>query len=54
MGETNSPSVAHVDYDIPALSRVKFNPRATEGESTFPYEIETYIKVREYRSDNRT
>jgi hypothetical protein len=25
MGETNSPSVAHVDYDISPLSRVKFN-----------------------------
>jgi hypothetical protein len=23
MGETNSPSVAHVDYDISPLSRVK-------------------------------
>jgi hypothetical protein len=23
MGETNSPSVAHVGYDISALSRVK-------------------------------
>ena len=44
MGETNSPSVAHVGYDISSLSRVKFkillswmekyrNPRATEGES---------------------
>jgi hypothetical protein len=41
MGETNSPSVAHVDYDISPLSRVKLkmlttglekyrNPRATE------------------------
>ena len=46
MGETNSPSVAHVSYDISPLSRVKFkillswvekyrNPRATEGESIF-------------------
>jgi hypothetical protein len=26
MGETNSPSVAHVGYDISPLSRVKFNP----------------------------
>jgi len=42
MGDTNSPSVAHVVYDISPLSRVKFsfswvekyrNPRATEGES---------------------
>ena len=24
MGETNSPSVAHVNYDISPLSRVKF------------------------------
>jgi hypothetical protein len=24
MGEANSPSVAHVDYDISPLSRVKF------------------------------
>jgi hypothetical protein len=24
MGETNSPSVAHVGYDISSLSRVKF------------------------------
>jgi len=24
MGEKNSPSVAHVDYDISLLSRVKF------------------------------
>ena len=24
MGETNSPSVAHVGYDISPLSRVKF------------------------------
>jgi hypothetical protein len=24
MGETNSASVAHVDYDISPLSRVKF------------------------------
>jgi hypothetical protein len=49
MGETNSPSVAHVGYDISPLSRVKFkilttrltevekyrNPRATEGESIY-------------------
>ena len=46
MGETNSPSVAHVGYDISPLSRVKFKidlswvekyriPRATEGESIF-------------------
>jgi len=36
MGEANSPLVAHVDYDISPLSRVKKyrNPRATEGEST--------------------
>ena len=25
MGETNSPSVTHVGYDISPLSRVKFN-----------------------------
>ena len=25
MGETNSPAVAHVGYDITPLSRVKFN-----------------------------
>jgi hypothetical protein len=25
MGETNSPSVVHVGYDISPLSRVKFN-----------------------------
>jgi hypothetical protein len=25
MGETNSPSVAHVGYDISPLKRVKFN-----------------------------
>jgi hypothetical protein len=24
MGETNSPSVAHMGYDISSLSRVKF------------------------------
>jgi hypothetical protein len=43
MGETNSPSVAHVGYDISPLKRVKFNSRvekyrnrqATEGESIF-------------------
>ena len=43
MGETNSPSVAHVGYDISPFSRVKFNswvekyrnPRATEGESIY-------------------
>jgi hypothetical protein len=29
MGETNSPSVAHVGYDISPLSR------ATEGESIY-------------------
>ena len=44
MGETNSPLVAHVGYDISPLSTVEFkielsrvekyrNPRATEGES---------------------
>jgi hypothetical protein len=27
MGETNSPSVAHVGYDISPLKRVKFNSR---------------------------
>jgi hypothetical protein len=27
MGETNSPSVAHVDYDISPLLRVKFKIR---------------------------
>ena len=38
MGETNSPSVAHVGYDITPLSRVEkyHNPRATEGESIDP------------------
>ena len=37
MGETNSPSVAHVGYDISPLSRVEKyrNPRATEGESIY-------------------
>jgi hypothetical protein len=46
MGETNSPSVVHVGYDISPLARVKFkillfwvekyrNPRATEGETIF-------------------
>jgi hypothetical protein len=41
MGKTNSPSVAHVGYDISPLSRVKLknlttrNPRETEGESIF-------------------
>ena len=48
MGETNSPSVVHVGYDISPLSRVKLkiliylshvekyrNPRATEGESIY-------------------
>jgi hypothetical protein len=35
MGETNSPSVAHVGYDISPLSRVEKyrKPLATEGES---------------------
>ena len=45
MGEANSPSVAHVGYDIYPLSRVELkfqplawvekyrNPLATEGES---------------------
>ena len=37
MGETNSPLVAHVGYDISSLKRVEKyrNPRATEGESIF-------------------
>ena len=37
MGETNSPSFAHVGYDISPLSRVEkyHNPRETEGESIF-------------------
>ena len=43
MGETNSPSVAHVGYDISPLLRVIFNsgvekyrnPLATEGESIY-------------------
>ena len=37
MGETNSPSVAHVAYDISPLSRMENyrNPRATEGESIY-------------------
>ena len=37
MGETNSPSVAHVGYDISPLSWVEKyrTPRATEGESIF-------------------
>jgi hypothetical protein len=29
MGETNSPSVAHVGYDIYSLSRVKFKTLTT-------------------------
>jgi hypothetical protein len=46
MGETNSPSVTHVGYDISPLSRVKFNSLEwrnivthgqTEGESIFIY-----------------
>ena len=37
MGETNSPSVAHVGYNISPLSRVEKyrNPWATEGESIY-------------------
>ena len=46
MGETNSPSVVHLGYDISPLSRVKFkillswvekyrNSRPTEGESIY-------------------
>jgi len=36
MGETNSPLVAHVGYNISPLEREKYsNPRATEGESIF-------------------
>jgi hypothetical protein len=46
MGETNSPLVAHVGYDISPLSRGKLKfllswvekyrkPRATEGESIY-------------------
>ena len=34
MGETNSPSVSQVGYDIsPLLSGEYRNPQATEGES---------------------
>jgi hypothetical protein len=56
MGETNSPSVAHVSYDISPLSRVKLkillswvekyrNSRATEGESIFiTLKVSTVIK----------
>ena len=32
MGETNSPSVAHVGYDISPLSRVKFKILTTVVE----------------------
>jgi len=37
MGETKSPSVAHVGCYISSLSRVEKyrNPRATEGESIY-------------------
>ena len=37
MGETNSPSVAHMGYDISQLSCVEkyHNPRATEGVSIY-------------------
>jgi hypothetical protein len=38
MGEANSPSVAHVGYDIFPLSRVKL---ATEGESIFKLDKKT-------------
>jgi hypothetical protein len=39
MGETNSPSVAHVGYDISPLSWVEkyHNPRPTKGESIYIY-----------------
>jgi hypothetical protein len=40
MGETNSPSVAHVGYDISPLKRVELkiltiSRQATEGESIY-------------------
>jgi hypothetical protein len=52
MGETNSPSVAHVGYDISPLSRVKLkflnltgSPRVTEGESIFPLFSDSFNKL---------
>jgi hypothetical protein len=35
MGETNSPSVAHVGYDISQLSRVKLKILTTRHQYTF-------------------
>ena len=51
MGETNSPSVTHVGYDISPLSRVKFNSLewrniATHGqlkENLYTYHTEVSI-----------
>jgi hypothetical protein len=54
MGETHSPSVAHMGYDISPLSRVKFkillssvekyrNPRATEGEYIYHFYFRRFI-----------
>jgi hypothetical protein len=43
MGETNSPSVAHVGYDISPLSRVKFKILATRLTYTIQPST-TYLK----------
>jgi hypothetical protein len=53
MGERNSPSVAHVSYDIYPLSWVEKyrNPRPTEGESIFPpVTVNRSIKTFPYNS----
>ena len=34
MGETNSPSVVHVGYDISSLKRVKFNILTTSRKAS--------------------
>ena len=41
MGETNSPSVAHVGYDISPLKRAKFKILTTSRHFS---SLESYIK----------
>jgi hypothetical protein len=49
MGETNSPLVAHVGYDISPLSRVKFKILTTRLTASLEWRnIVTHGQLKEY------
>jgi hypothetical protein len=52
MGETNSPSVAHVGYDISPLARVKFKILTTPDGLWLKFKFNS--RVEKYRNPRAT